>query len=111
MTAKVIRRASPTRPSSPFFGNAAVGRRDQPSAITAPSAGLPSSYQAMRRMALTYRARESLERTVDRQSNRTAGSYRRNIMTYIDGIVAAVPTANREKFKKHADEAAAIFKE
>src|SRR6516165_8987319 len=64
----------------------------------------------MRRMALTYR-RESLERTVDRQSNRTAGSYRRNIMTYIDGFVAAVPTANREKFKKHADEAAAIFKE
>jgi len=46
MTAKVIRRASPTRPSSPFFGNAAVGRRDQPSAITAPSAGLPSSYPA-----------------------------------------------------------------
>src|SRR5262245_65234051 len=64
----------------------------------------------MRRMALTYRL-ESLERTVDRQSNRTAGSYRRNVMTYIDGFVAAVPTANREKFKKHAGEAAAIFKE
>src|SRR5262245_65864733 len=32
-------------------------------------------------------------------------------MTYIDGFLAAVPTANREKFKKHADEAAAIFKE
>jgi uncharacterized protein YbaA (DUF1428 family) len=32
-------------------------------------------------------------------------------MTYIDGFVAAVPTANCEKFKKHADEAAAIFKE
>ena len=32
-------------------------------------------------------------------------------MTYVDGFVAAVPTANREKFKKHADEAAAIFKE
>src|SRR5499433_3722172 len=65
----------------------------------------------MRRMALTYRQRESLARTVDRQSNRAAGSYRRNIMTYIDGFVAAVPTANREKFKKHADEAAAILKE
>jgi uncharacterized protein YbaA (DUF1428 family) len=48
---------------------------------------------------------------VDRQSNRTAGSDRKNIMTYIDGFVAAVPTANREKFKKHADEAAVIFKE
>ena len=32
-------------------------------------------------------------------------------MTYVDGFVAAVPTANREKFKKHAEEAAAIFKE
>jgi len=32
-------------------------------------------------------------------------------MTYIDGFVAAVPTVNREKFKKHAEEAAAIFKE
>ena len=30
-------------------------------------------------------------------------------MTYVDGFIAAVPTANREKFKKHADEAAAIF--
>ena len=32
-------------------------------------------------------------------------------MTYIDGMVAAVPTANREKFKKHAQEAAAVFKD
>jgi uncharacterized protein YbaA (DUF1428 family) len=32
-------------------------------------------------------------------------------MTYVDGFVAAVPTANREKFKKHAEEAAAVFKE
>jgi uncharacterized protein YbaA (DUF1428 family) len=32
-------------------------------------------------------------------------------MTYIDGFVAAVPTANREKFKKHAEEAANVFKE
>jgi uncharacterized protein YbaA (DUF1428 family) len=32
-------------------------------------------------------------------------------MTYVDGFVAAVPTANREKFKKHAEEAADIFKE
>ena len=32
-------------------------------------------------------------------------------MTYVDGFVAAVPTANREKFKKHAEEAAAAFKE
>lgn len=32
-------------------------------------------------------------------------------MSYVDGFVAAVPTANREKFKKHAEEAAAVFKE
>ena len=32
-------------------------------------------------------------------------------MTYVDGFVAAVPTANREKFRKHAADAAAVFKE
>jgi uncharacterized protein YbaA (DUF1428 family) len=32
-------------------------------------------------------------------------------MSYVDGFVAAVPTANREKFKQHAESAAAIFKE
>ena len=32
-------------------------------------------------------------------------------MTYVDGYVAAVPTANREKFKKHAEAAAKVFKE
>lgn len=32
-------------------------------------------------------------------------------MSYIDGFVAAVPTANRDKYRKHADEAAKVFKE
>ena len=32
-------------------------------------------------------------------------------MSYVDGFVVAVPTANREKFKQHAESAAAIFKE
>lgn len=32
-------------------------------------------------------------------------------MAYMDGFVAAVPTANREKFLKHAEDAAVIFKE
>ena len=32
-------------------------------------------------------------------------------MTYVDGFVAAVPTANREKYRKHAQDAAAVFKE
>src|SRR6478609_1592644 len=32
-------------------------------------------------------------------------------MSYIDGFVAAVPTANREIYKKHAEAAAVVFKE
>jgi uncharacterized protein YbaA (DUF1428 family) len=32
-------------------------------------------------------------------------------MTYVDGFVAAVPTANREAYRKHAEVAAAVFKE
>ena len=32
-------------------------------------------------------------------------------MAYVDGFVAAVPTANREKFKRHAEAAAVVFKE
>ncbi len=32
------------------------------------------------------------------------------IMTYVDGFVAAVPDENKEKFQKHAEAAAVIFK-
>lgn len=32
-------------------------------------------------------------------------------MNYVDGFVAAVPTANREKYQKHAEDAAVVFKE
>ncbi|KGE78205.1 DUF1428 domain-containing protein [Halomonas sp. ND22Bw] len=32
-------------------------------------------------------------------------------MSYVDGIVAAVPTANRQAFIEHARKAAAVFKE
>jgi uncharacterized protein YbaA (DUF1428 family) len=32
-------------------------------------------------------------------------------MTYVDGFVAAVPTANREAYKRHAEAAALVFKE
>ena len=32
-------------------------------------------------------------------------------MPYIDGFVAAVPTANKAAYKKHAEDAAAVFKE
>ena len=30
---------------------------------------------------------------------------------YVDGFVAAVPTANREKYRRHADKAAVVFRE
>jgi uncharacterized protein YbaA (DUF1428 family) len=33
------------------------------------------------------------------------------MMTYVDGFVAAVPTANRDAYKKHAEAAAVVFKE
>ncbi|WP_088348237.1 MULTISPECIES: DUF1428 domain-containing protein [Rhodomicrobium] len=32
-------------------------------------------------------------------------------MTYVDGFVVAVPTANRAIFKKHAEDAAVIFRD
>jgi len=32
-------------------------------------------------------------------------------MTYVDGFMAAVPTANKEKFIEHARSAAPVFKE
>jgi uncharacterized protein YbaA (DUF1428 family) len=32
-------------------------------------------------------------------------------MNYVDGFVAAVPTANREAFRQHAEAAAQVFKE
>lgn len=32
-------------------------------------------------------------------------------MDYVDGFVAAVPTANRESYRQHAEKAAAVFKE
>lgn len=32
-------------------------------------------------------------------------------MIYVDGFVVAVPTANREKYRIHADKAAVVFKE
>ena len=31
-------------------------------------------------------------------------------MTYVDGFVAAVPTANREAYKRHVEQAADVFK-
>ena len=32
-------------------------------------------------------------------------------MNYVDGFVCAVPTANREKYRRHAEAAAQVFKE
>jgi len=33
------------------------------------------------------------------------------VRNYVDGFLAAVPTANREAFRKHAEDAAVVFKE
>ena len=32
-------------------------------------------------------------------------------MTYVDGFVVAVPTANKQKYREHAEAALALFKE
>ena len=32
-------------------------------------------------------------------------------MTYVDGFLFAVPTTNKEEFRRHATDAAAVFKE
>lgn len=32
-------------------------------------------------------------------------------MSYVDGFVAAVPTANRDEYRKHAQDAAKVFKD
>ena len=32
-------------------------------------------------------------------------------MTYVDGFVAAVPTANRAAYRKHAEDASVVFRE
>ncbi len=40
----------------------------------------------------------------------TAQSTQRE-MKYVDGFVAAVPTANREAYRQHAEIAAAVFKD
>ena len=32
-------------------------------------------------------------------------------MSYVDGFVAAVPTANKEAYRRHSEEAAGIFRE
>lgn len=40
-----------------------------------------------------------------------AGQRREQDVTYVDGFVAAVPTANKAAFREHAEAAAAVFKE
>jgi uncharacterized protein YbaA (DUF1428 family) len=42
---------------------------------------------------------------------RRARNNRRASMHYVDGFVAAVPTKNLEAYKKHASDAAVLFKE
>jgi uncharacterized protein YbaA (DUF1428 family) len=49
------------------------------------------------------------ERSPTRQRDRE--SVKEILMAYVDGFVAAVPTANREKYRKHAEDAAVVFKD
>jgi uncharacterized protein YbaA (DUF1428 family) len=44
-------------------------------------------------------------------NNRSSIKVRRTFMTYVDGFVIAVPTANRAAYQKVAEEAAILFKE
>jgi uncharacterized protein YbaA (DUF1428 family) len=51
-----------------------------------------------------------------RSSSRVSGTFaaalsRRLRMNYVDGFVLAVPTANRDSYVRHAQAAAAVFKE
>jgi uncharacterized protein YbaA (DUF1428 family) len=62
----------------------------------------------------------SISRRVDRRVNvgRALPTRQRDrepekeiLMAYVDGFVAAVPTANREKYRKHAEDSAVVFKD
>jgi uncharacterized protein YbaA (DUF1428 family) len=65
-----------------------------------------------RRISRTARSRS---RRVPLQARPTSAfprnPRRSSIMTYVDGFVAAVPTANREAYRRHAEAAAVVFKE
>jgi uncharacterized protein YbaA (DUF1428 family) len=52
-----------------------------------------------------------VRRSPDRPHFRGRPSERRSRMNYIDGFVLAVPTANRETYRRLAQGASAIFKE
>jgi uncharacterized protein YbaA (DUF1428 family) len=52
---------------------------------------------------------EALRKVPSRHES--ASSRRASIMTYIDGFVVAVPTANRDAYREHAEKAAPVFKE
>jgi uncharacterized protein YbaA (DUF1428 family) len=44
-------------------------------------------------------------------ARRTPGRAKEIIMTYVDGFVAAVPSANREKYREFSERMAALFRE
>jgi uncharacterized protein YbaA (DUF1428 family) len=72
--------------------------------LTRATRSLARSYRLQgARMAHTARAATPLATVSARMPEKQ--------MTYVDGFVAAVPTANREIYKKHAEAAAVVFKE
>src|SRR5687767_5076754 len=46
-----------------------------------------------------------------RKPSRPERNQRRETMTYVEGFVLAVPTANKEKFREHASAAAPLFRD
>src|SRR5215510_4682671 len=81
--------------------NPPVGRRNS-------SSGLRVAAQAR---CQAQRGTRSPHRTAAVRAGSAFKLTERHIMTYVDGFVAAVPTANREIYKKHAEAAAIVFKE
>jgi uncharacterized protein YbaA (DUF1428 family) len=63
----------------------------------------------------TSRRRLSIQRIVVRRAHAGASfacqRHRRDAMNYVDGFVAAVPTANKDAYREHAERAAQVFKD
>jgi uncharacterized protein YbaA (DUF1428 family) len=76
-------------------------------AVHAASAGIVACDAAL----VDFVARRSTYRGERAASAAVRTTHRRFAMTYVDGFVAAVPTANRDAFRKHAAAAAAVFRE
>jgi uncharacterized protein YbaA (DUF1428 family) len=69
---------------------------------------VPIDQELRKRFSVSRPARRFCSRRHPRLATQPG---RRPMMTYVDGFVAAVPTANRERYRQHAQAAAVVFKE